>query len=96
MPDSVETSATISELEDRLYDNAEIISCSDGMIVYKWNGKKYQCVGELEKDYLGVADIEVKKHQIVRVKVKNYLVWAGVLSELRKSRLHIYISKPYR
>ena len=71
IPDSVETSAAISELEDRLYDNAEIISCTDGMIVYKWNGKSYQCAGELEKDYLGVADIEVKKHQIVRVKVKK-------------------------
>lgn len=71
IPDSVETSAAISELEDRLYDNAEIISCTDGMIVYKWNGKSYQCAGELEKAYLGVADIEVKKHQIVRVKVKK-------------------------
>lgn len=70
-PESIETSQTVSVLEDRMYDNAEIISCSDGLIVYKWNGQYYECSGQLEKDYLGVADIEVKKHQIVRVKVKK-------------------------
>lgn len=79
VPKSVDSASVTTELEDRIYDNAEIISCSDGLIVYKWNGQCYQSSGELEREYLGTADIEVKKHQIVRVKVNKQKTSDGML-----------------
>lgn len=58
-------------LTDGIYDNADILSCSDGKIIFKWNGKEYEYSGVLEKDYIGKADIEVKNHKIVCVKIKK-------------------------